>query len=389
MAEYIDVEIDEDEGTLYDSMVARFQEAFPQWNPLALSPIALLFGAVAFVLGEILRIIRLTGRSIFGVYLREVANIPRVEATPSTATATFVSTTATDYTVEAGVILGISDGAGLVAFEVVEDVTATGDTATGVQLISQEEGAFTAGLDGEVVVLSADAAAAYDPVVTLDDPTAGGSDGETEDEYLARGSERLQLSSDDVILGEDAAILARQVPGVWRAMAVDNYDVDTDDDEAEGMIALALQASDGEAVTDPVRDTVLELVHAATLLGLEVKHASPEATAVDVRFEYTTHAGYAVADVGDRAESNVEAYLSPAVWGSLPFGDARSWRPEPTVELYEVAEVILRTEGLDRIVPGTLEIREDGGSWGTSSVSLGSKPWSVVEPGSVTATPAS
>ncbi len=386
MAEYIGIEIDDDQATIREDITDRIIAVIPNWLPVRGGLIYLLADGVAFVIAELYGILRLVTTAIFAVYLTKLAGIPAHAATPSTATTTWTSSTLS-YTVDAGTIVGIDDGAGgLVAFEVTEDVS-TVDGEASVEIISQDTGEFTAELSGDVVLLDSELAAELDGLtIVLDADTAGGTDGESLDDHIARGSERLQLSSDDVIRGDDAAILARQTTGVWRAMAVDNYDVATDDDAAEGKIALALQAEDGGAVSSPIKATVLADVQESTIVGLEVAIADPDPTAVDVRFDFIAHEGYDTADVKDRAEAAVEAFLASNLWGTLPFGDELIWRPQPTVYLYDVAQVILSVEGLDRIDTGTLEIREDGGSWGTADVVLGTKPWSIAEPGTVTAT---
>jgi len=393
MADYIDIDIEDDPAVLTEQITDVIAAAIPNWVPFRTSLVYLLAAGTALIIAELMQSMRALTRAIFSVFGREVVGVAKAEATPSTATATFTSTTAV-FEVEAGTLVSVDDGAGgAISFEVVADVSTTDGSAENVQLVSQEVGAYTAGL----TLAEPGEALAYDPVVTLTAATSGGTDAETIDAYLPRLSERLQLLADRVILGEDAAILARQVPGVWRAMAVDNYDVDTDDDEAEGKIALALQAPDGGPVSGPVRAAVEAAVIPATILGLAVGFADPAETDIDVRFTYRPHLGYDAADVGARAEANVAAYLARENWGSIPFGNVRGWRPETQVELLEVAEVILRTEGLDRIVNGTLQIRKGGDlSWGIGPITLLSMgglgptlPWSVAAPGEITATLAS
>lgn len=380
---YIEPDIGDDEGTIITDMTERVQAVFPNWLPVRGGLLYLLMSGLAFVIAEFYGRMRLIGETIFSVFLTKMAGIPANPATPSTATSTWTSSTSS-FTVPAGALVGIDDGAGsLVAFEVVADISTTDGSAENVQLVSLEVGEFTAGLTGPVTVLDS---LSFDPVVSLVGATQDGTDAEDPAAHRSRGSERLRLSSDDVILGDDAATMARQVAGVWRAMVVDNYDVDTDDDAAEGKIAVALQGFDGAAVSGPVEDEARELVESSTILNLSVGFTGPEAQAIDAKWDFVPHDGWDPADVKARSEANVTAFLESKFWGGLPYGDEPVWRPVMVVHLYDVAQAILATEGLDYIKTGTLQIRLSGGSWGTTDVTLGTKPWSIAEPGSVTGT---
>jgi uncharacterized phage protein gp47/JayE len=63
--------------------------------------------------------------------------------------------------------------------------------------------------------------------VTLDAPTAGGVDAESDADYLDRLHELLTLLAPRPILPNDFAVLARTVAGVGRATAIDLYNPTT------------------------------------------------------------------------------------------------------------------------------------------------------------------
>lgn len=373
---YIEPDIGDDEATILTDITDRLEAAFPGWLPVRGGLIYILASGIAFVLAEFYAVLRLMGRSIFRVYGREVAQFAPTEASPSTATSTWTSATLS-FTVDAGTLVGIDDGAGgLIPAEVVDDVSTTDGSAEGVELITQETGERTAGLTGPVVVLDA---LGYDPTVVLDAATVGGQDEEQDEAYLSRLSERLQLSSDDVILGEDAAILARQTTGVYRALAVDNYNADTDDDAAAGHITVATQAADGGAVDAGVNTTVQAAIEAATVLGLTVHVVDVQRQQVKVDYDGVAYAGYDAADVETRVDAAIAAYLASAGWGQLPFEGERSWVSEPTVRYLEVAQAINQVEGFHYLT--SLEIALQAGVLGTSDVTLGALPWIVAQPG--------
>jgi len=379
MADYIELDIEDDPAVLTDQITDVIAAAIPNWVPFRTSLVFLLAAGTALIIAELMQAMRTLTRAIFSIFGREIAGVAQTEATPSTATATFTSTTLA-FTVEAGTLVTVDDGAGgAITFEVVADVSTTDGSAEGVQLVSQEVGAYTAGL----TLAEPGEALAYDPVVTLTAATSGGTDAETDDEYLPRLSERLQLLADRVIRGEDAAILARQVPGVHRALAIDNFEPPSDS-AAEGHITVALQAAGGGAVGAGVATEVQELLDASSILGLTINLVPVTAAQVKVSVTGVAYSGYDEADVEDRVEAAIEAFLDPATWGSLPFGDVREWRTQPVVRYLELAQAVNAVDGFDYIT--TLQVALQAGTLGTSDVTLGPEPWVVAEPGTISAT---
>lgn len=165
---------------------------------------------------------------IFRFFGATLMAIPPIDAAMSTVFSTWTMTDNAGYTIPAGTQVAIRDLAGnLIAFETLLDVVIpAGSIATGagaVQLRSIDPGAFTAGLGGLGVAAQLLDTLAYVSTIILTDITAGGVDAEDDDTYLNRLARNLRLLSMRPILPGDFAILARNIAGVYRAVAIDGY----------------------------------------------------------------------------------------------------------------------------------------------------------------------
>jgi hypothetical protein len=70
--------------------------------------------------------------------------------------------------------------------------------------------------------------------VTMAAAATGGTDEEEADDYLDRLADALSILAPRPILPQDFATLARQIPGVGRAVALDLYQPGTNDNIAAG-----------------------------------------------------------------------------------------------------------------------------------------------------------
>jgi uncharacterized phage protein gp47/JayE len=132
------------------------------------------------------------------------------------------------HTIPAGTQVSITDASGnVVPFQVLYDVIVPGGSNTtaagGVTLSAVTAGAAASAIGSPGGSIALIDALAFVNTITQVAGTTGGVDAETDDEYLSRLSNELQTLSPTPILAADFAILAQNVAGVQRAVAVDNY----------------------------------------------------------------------------------------------------------------------------------------------------------------------
>lgn len=142
----------------------------------------------------------------------------------ATVPATFTMTDDAGYTISAGTVVAYPlSGNAQILFSVRGTaVIPEGETTGDVVLICETVGSFPNGLATatcQLVTTFAQVAS----VVTTDEPS-GGVDAETSTSYANRLSNELQLMAPRPILPGDFAILAANVTGVFRALALDGVD---------------------------------------------------------------------------------------------------------------------------------------------------------------------
>jgi hypothetical protein len=383
---YIPVPIETEPVDLASEAFDYLQQKVPGWQPAPGNLEAWLIESLAQIAGELRVLTALVPDAIFAYYGESILGLPPYAATQATALTTWTASDTAGYTISAGTVIAITPPASATSYGYAVDSDATilpGTTKiAGVACRALEAGAAPSGITGTVAVIDS---LAFISTVTLDQPTSGGQDAETTDEYLARLSALLTLLSPRPILPQDFAVLAqRGVEGVSRAVAIDLYNPGPPiDANCPRCVTVAVVDSQGNPVPAQVKADVDALLQAQREVNFLVFVADPTYTTVDVSFDVQTWPGYDPADVTARVIAQIQTYLSPGSWGVPPYGDtsARSWINDTKVRYLEVAEQVNRVDGVHYV--NTLAIRPAGGTFGQTDVALaGSAP--LPRPGSIT-----
>lgn len=290
--------------------------------------------------------------SLFRFFGLTLLNLPAVDAAPAKTASTWTMVDDLGYTIPAGTLVAFrTAGDELIPFTVDEDVTVPpGETVTNageVILSAVDYGTAANGIAAGAMEMI-DALAYVESVVATSAFTAGGVDAESDEDYLDRLREELQLTSPRPILPPDFAVLARRVAGVHRAVSIDGYNPDTDTFENARTITVAAVDEDGVAIGAGVKTEVEDLLEAMREINWEVFVEDPDFTTIDVTFTAQSKAGYVAADVEAAAVAAVTEYLSPARWGGGD-QDPPVWENTDTVRYLEIAAVINAVEGVDFI----------------------------------------
>ncbi|HEY7415882.1 MAG TPA: baseplate J/gp47 family protein, partial [Ktedonobacteraceae bacterium] len=281
MADYIIEPLDTSAEALFEAFVEFIQQDFPDWNPSE-GQLDVIIGRyfamqAAFTADMASRV----QRAIYRYFGASLANIPPLAgATALGIIELTVSPTDPDlsYTLPYGSLLGITDANGdMQMFSTLEDADAPpGTTYLQINIQAVEIGAAGNSLSGTVQFIELVDWVSEAAVVGA---TAGGSDPEDDDTYIQRLTDNLALMAPRPILAADFAVMAHNVPGVWRAAVVDNFRPGTLDKQriasnyTGGTYALSFQGnvtSDIEATT-----TTDDLYNAlGALPGLDVTDLS-------------------------------------------------------------------------------------------------------------------
>jgi len=384
---YIPVDVEVDPTDLAESAYEYLGDQVPGWLPSPGNLEAWLIEALAQSAGELRALATLVPNSIFEYFGESIANEPAYAATPAQGTTTWTMVDTQGYTVDAGSLVAISPPASLdsYAFAVVQAFTvAPGQTVqAGVIVEAVEPGAEASGLTGTVEVLDP---LAFVDTVTLDAATTGGTDDEDPDAYIARLSDLMTLLSPRPILPQDFAILAQKsVAGVARATAIDLWKGDTGTPNTPRCVSVACVDSSGNAVSSAIKSQVLALLQSEREVNFLVYVIDPTYTTIDVQFDVSAYPGYVAANVVASVQAALSSYLSPASWGTPPYGDTsgRSWNNATTVRYSELVQVVNEAEGVHYVK--TLTFRTGAAAFGTADlVMTGAAP--LPRSGSITGT---
>lgn len=371
---YIDVQVETDPEQLAQEALEYLAEVIPGFDPAEGNLEQWLVRAQARIAAEVRDLAADVPAAIFRKFGADLLNLPPNEAAPAAITSTWAMNDTAGYTIPAGTVVSI-DATGDVAlpFQTVVDVTVAPGaltTAAGAVLLEQvldtdagEGGASGNGLTGPATLVDV-----LDFVngITLVGSTTGGADAEEDDAYLNRLRRKLQLLSPRPILPDDFAVLAQDVAGVWRAVAIDLYDPANPSVQTPRAVSVAAVDVNGAAVSVAVKDAVKAYLEQRREANFRVFTIDPTYTTVNVAVTVTAKPGAVLSEVDAAVEAALASYLSPATWGIPADGDARDWVNVPAVYYLEVATVVNNVEGVDRITALTL-------NGGTADVALAGK----------------
>jgi hypothetical protein len=346
MADYISPPLVTEPSDLAEESFAYLEDQVDGWLPAPGNLETWLIEAISQLAGELMDVASAVPTSIFRYLGESILGLPAHASTPATTETTWTVKDALGYTIQAGTLVGIpASGDVLLAFEVAADtVIPAGNTSVaGVTIVAQDDGTDGNGLDGQPQLIDA---LDWVTAVTLNAATSGGTDAESDDAYLDRLRELLQLLAPRPILPNDFAVMAKQVPGVYRATAIDLFDASTGQTNVPRCVTVVVVGADGLPVSPIVKGDVDTLLQSQREVNFLVFVIDPTYLDIDVTFNVKPYPDYDGQEVADRAELAVADYLNPANFGAVPYGDTPQWLNDTKVRYLEVAEQINRVDGV-------------------------------------------
>jgi uncharacterized phage protein gp47/JayE len=373
VAKYITLPIDTDPEDLIEDAYAYLTGKVPGWEPADGNLDTWIIQALSSAAAESRDVASAVPDSIFRFFGDSLVSLPPIDASPATATTTWTMIDAAGYTIEAGTQLGIrTAGDDLVPFYVQNTVVIpAGSTVTAagaVTIVAVEAGADASGLGAPGGTLEL-----IDPLnfvlgITQVGVTSGGVDAEDDQTYLDRLRTFLQLMTPRPILPQDFAVFARNIAGVYRAVAIDGYDPGTLTYGNARTITIAMMDEAGNPVSAPVKAAVDADLQARREVNFLIYEIDPTTSLIDVTYVIHIATTYEASDVIARVNSALSAYLNPATWGSPPDGDPRDWSNITTIRYLELAQVINNVSGVDYII--SLNFGISGGAMAGTDVNL-------------------
>lgn len=308
-------------------------------------------------------------------YLGTLVGVPPIDALPAQASCLFTVQDTVGYTITAGTSIGLQDATGtLQGFTLLADIIIAPGASTGTGTVQAETaGTATNGLSGAAQLIQAD------PFVTAATLAAatGGIDAELDSVFLGRLAETLTLLAFRPKLAPDFAILARSIPGVYRATAVDNlkpgppYDSAAEATGVEKNVTVAVADINGNPVGSTIRGAVQTYLRSLLEQNFLVWAVDPQYGQIDVTAAGVfSWPGWDTADVRTRVIAALDTLLSSANFAADVTGNAARWQNDPVIRAGLIAQTLYSVPGV-RYVDPQPTFGLHGGALATTDVTLG------------------
>jgi hypothetical protein len=222
---FVSVDFVTDSDTIADDAVDYLRAAMPGWEPADGNLEVWILQAVARQVAELTAVAADVPAAIFRQFGTQLVGLAPQAGARATLTSFWTARDNLGYTIPAGTQVAYRvTGDDLIVFEVVGDtvITPGATTLSGVALQATDVGtAWNAVPTGPLELVDA---LSWVESVTASTVSAGGLDAETDDAYLDRLADDLRLLTPRPILPDDFATLARNVTGVYRALAINGYE---------------------------------------------------------------------------------------------------------------------------------------------------------------------
>jgi uncharacterized phage protein gp47/JayE len=340
MVDFVRLPIETTPQTMLEEWAAEMEALIEGWDPALAEYETIQAQATIY---------RIVFPAIFNEWGRTIVNVVPQEATRATVTSTWTVQDESGYTIKAGTQVDIArSGDERIGFLVTEDIEVpAGKTVTEageVVLEAVEPGLDGNGLEGEGILIDA---LFFVTDIAIVEASSGGTDAEDPAAYLGRLALTMQTYIEGVVIARDVEIVALNVPGIGRALALDNYNAETEEDEEEKTTTVAVTDDEGEPATAEAKEALeakLEEKREVNYLFFVI-----DATyhLLDVEGEIVPMQGFDKAEVAANVAAAIEDRFSQARHGQQPPGDTSSWVNDDTLRYQDLVTVVNNAEGVD------------------------------------------
>lgn len=371
-APFIELPVELNGAALKAEIYAAMEDKFPGWEANPNNPEVWLIDAmVDRLMVPLSQLAADVAAELFYSYGEKIVQVQPIGATPATVKSTWTMKDDLGYTIKAGTQVNVptagDEGEG---FRVVNEVNVPAkSTATEpgqVVLEAIEPGTGANGLDGEATPEDTLNFLAAEEGIMLVGASTGGEAAEDPATYLDRLTETMLTLAPRPILPRDVEILARNIPGVFRSVALDLFNPETDDPEdpetwlSERTVSVVVCDSAGEPCSGGVKALVEADLSSKREVNFKFFVLDPTYTTVAVHFQIVVRPGFDQATVEATVKAAIEAFLAPNAFGVDSASDPRSWNNQTVVRYQDIVTVVNNQQGVDHYT--VLKIGKEGGA---------------------------
>lgn len=380
MESFVDLPVELNGAAVKAAIYADMEEKFPGWRPKPGKPETRLIDSMSDRLHVPLgQLAADAAAELFYSFGEKIAGVQPIGAVAATVKSTWTVKDNAGYEIPAGTQVKVAKtGDTSEGFRVVNTIVIPkGDDATdegAVVLEAIEPGAQANDLDGDV-----------SPEDTLNfilpggielvDESSGGRNAEEPAEYLNRLAETMETLAPRPILPRDVEILARNVPGVFRALALDLFDPESDDPEdpetwvSERHVSVAVADEAGQPCSEAVKEAVKADLASKREANFKFFVLDPDYTPVAVKVKAVARDGFDQVAEKEKLAAALANFLDPGIFGQDPnAASRRTWNRETVVRYQDVVTVVNNQPGIDHYTE--LKIGKEGGALEEKDVPL-------------------
>lgn len=351
--ELIELGVVTDSSDLADDAFEYIEDQFPGWAPAAGNLDTHILEDGARMGSELATLILTPATEIFRYYGNNIVKLLPIDPVEATGLTTWPLHDDDGHTIPVGTVITI-DGIGFQT--VVEVVVPNGDSeANGVEVIAVDPGTEGNALVGPVELVDT-LDFVVDGGITTEAPTAGGIDGETDEEYLDRLAREAELFAPRPLTARDVENFSKRIEGIDRVAVLDNYkpaNQPTPGDPEETARPLTFTVVPIDAAGQPssggVTAALLAMLEANRGTNWDIFALAPTYNVIDVNFEAVAYPGFDAAVVQAAAIEAITQYLDPSNWGQPLYGEQRRWINTPVLRHREIASALDDVDGLDYV----------------------------------------
>ena len=305
---------------MVDAAVTSLQRRIPEWSPregdteiVLIEALAIIAGQNAYALNQLPAVV------LAGVL--ELQGVERQPAAAATCTLRFTLTTGstTARVLPAGTRfrMPLADGSGTGDFLSTDPVTINpADGMSGfVTVRADTTGTRYSGVLANTRVQVVDPVSWIESAVTYT-PTVGGSDGETDAAFFARGAAYLRSQTSALVLPKQFEAFALNRDGVFRARTVNLWNGANASSVGQdlGHVTIAVTDTTGAAPSALVLQDLLADMQSRSQAGLTLHVSGPHLIDYPVTLTVEAAPGQDKAELQTRLLSWLKGWISPAAW---------------------------------------------------------------------------
>jgi hypothetical protein len=378
-----------DGATLKARLYSAMEERFPGWQANPNSPeVAMIDELVDELMVPLGQFTGDVAAEIFYRYGEQIVKVLPIAATPATVKSTWKMVDAAGYEIKAGTQVNVptsgNTGEGFRVVETVNVPAASTETDEGEVLLEAiNPGTAANELEGEA---KPEDTLNYLESITLVGKSSGGEEAEDPETYLSRLAETMETLSPTPIIPRDVEILARNIPGVFRAVALDLFDPETDDPEkpetwaTERTTTIAVCDDAGEPCSAPVKEAVKADLSAKREANFKFHVIDGSYTTIQVKAKVVARDGFDQATEAAATANALNAFLASIAFGVEDPSDPRQWNNQRVVRYQDLVTVVNNVQGVDHFTE--LKVSIEGKALGEVDVPLkGAAP--LTKPGKI------